>query len=61
LIPAGLKEEHLLRNLDKPNEVFLLFEVKDVEKAKEFGASANLRDAMQDAGVVDKPDLYLLE
>ncbi len=58
---AGLKEEHLLRNMDNPNEVFLLFEVKDVEKAKEFGASANLREAMQDAGVVDKPDLYLLD
>jgi hypothetical protein len=38
---AGLKEEHLLRNMENPNEVFLFFEVKDVEKAKEFGASAN--------------------
>jgi hypothetical protein len=45
---AGLQEEHLLRNMDNPNEIFLLFEVKDVEKAKEFGASANLREAMQD-------------
>jgi hypothetical protein len=58
---AGLQEEHLLRNMDNPNEVFLLFEVKDVEKAKEFGASANLREAMQDAGVVDKPDIYFLD
>ena len=47
--------------MDNPNEVFLLFEVKDVEKAKEFGASANLREVMQDAGVVDKPDLYFLD
>jgi hypothetical protein len=47
--------------MDNPNKVFLLFEVKDVEKAKEFGASANLGEAMQEAGVVDKPDLYLLD
>jgi hypothetical protein len=58
---AGLKEEHLLRNLDDPNEVTLLFEVKDLEKAREFGASADLREAMRDAGVVDKPDIYFLD
>jgi hypothetical protein len=58
---GGLREEHLLRNLDDPNEVILLFEVKDLEKAREFSASANLREAMQDAGVVDKPDLYFLD
>ena len=58
---AGLREEHLLRNMDDPNEVILLFELKDLGKAKEFGASANLREAMQDAGVVDKPDLYFLD
>ena len=58
---AGLREEHLLRNMDDPNEVILLFEVKELEKAKEFGASAGLREAMQDAGVVDKPDLYFLD
>ena len=58
---AELREEHLLRNMDDPNEVIMLFEVKDLKKAKEFGASANLREAMQDAGVVDKPDLYFLD
>ena len=58
---AGLKEEHLLRNLDNPNEVILLFEVKEIETAREFGASAGLREAMQNAGVVDKPDIYFLD
>jgi len=58
---GGLKEEHLLRNMNDPNEVILLFEVKDLAKAQAFSASANLREAMQDAGVVDKPDLYFLD
>lgn len=57
---AGLKEEHLLRNTDDPNEVVLLFEAKDIQKAKEFAGSADLREAMQNAGVVDKPDIYFL-
>jgi hypothetical protein len=57
---AGLKEEHLLRNTDNPNEVVLLFQTTDIQKAKEFGGSADLREAMQNAGVVDKPDIYFL-
>jgi hypothetical protein len=57
---AGLKQEHLLRNIDDPNEVILLFEAEDVQKAREFGNSSDLREAMQKAGVVDKPDIYFL-
>jgi hypothetical protein len=57
---AGLKEEHLLRNTDDPNEVVLLFEAEDIQKAKEFASSADLRETMQKLGVVDKPDIYFL-
>ena len=58
---AGLKEEHLFRNADNPNEVLLLFSVEDVDKAKAFGASGDLRQAMEKAGVSDKPDVYFLK
>ena len=57
---AGLKEEHLLRNIDDPGEVIILFEAEDLQKAKEFGASSDLRATMQKAGVIDKPDIYFL-
>jgi hypothetical protein len=33
---AGLKEERLLRNIDDPGEVVLLFSAQDLNKAKEF-------------------------
>ena len=56
-----LKEEHLFRNADDPNEVLLLFSVEDVDKAKAFSASDDLRQAMEKAGVNDKPDIYFLE
>lgn len=57
---AGLNEEHLLRNIDNPNEVILLFTAEDLEKAQAFIASSDLREAMQSAGVVDKPSVTLL-
>ena len=57
---AGLKQEHLLRNIDNPNEVILLFKAEDVQQAREFGNSSDLRETMQKAGVVDKSDIYFL-
>jgi hypothetical protein len=51
---------HLLRNIDDPNEVIILFELEDLQKAREFSASSDLRERMQEAGVVDKPDIYFL-
>ncbi len=57
---AGLEEEHLLRGIDNPNEVILLFAAADLKKAKEFAASASLREAMQKAGVIGQPDVCFL-
>ena len=57
---AGLREEHLFRNADDPKEVLLLFSVEDVDKTKEFTTSDDLRQAMEKAGVSDKPDVYFL-
>jgi hypothetical protein len=42
-------------------EVLLLFSMEDVDKAKTFTASDDLREAMEKAGVSDKPDVYFLE
>ena len=39
---------------------FLLIEADDLQKAKEFAGSVDLREKMQEAGVVDKPDIYFL-
>lgn len=57
---AGLRETHLLHSLDDPNELVLMFTAEDLKKAQEFAASADLREAMKNAGVFDKPDLYFL-
>ena len=57
---AGLTECYLLRGADDPNEVVMLFEAEDLNRAKAFAASAELRDKMQEVGVIDKPDIYFL-
>ena len=57
---AGLKEKELLQEVGNPNQVVMLFAVEDLQRAQDFVASADLREAMSTAGVTDKPDLFFL-
>ena len=59
-IEASLAEKYLLRGADDANEVVILFEAQDLNRAKAFVASADLREKMQEVGVIDKPDIYFL-
>lgn len=59
-VAAGLTEKHLLRSATDDNEVVMLFEAQDLNRAKAFVESADLRATMQKVGVLDKPDLYFL-
>jgi len=58
---AGLTELHLLRNAADRNDVVILFQAKDLERARTFAGSNDLRTAMQKAGVVGPPELIELE
>lgn len=57
---AGLTEKHLLRGDSDSNEVVILFEAKDLRRAKTFAESADLRETMEKVGVLDEPDIYFL-
>jgi uncharacterized protein (DUF1330 family) len=57
----GSKGGYLLRNTDDPNEVVMLIEVDDLEKARQFVQSEDLRQAMERSGVADQPDVYFLD
>jgi len=57
---AGLSERYVLRGVQDPNEVVLLFEAADIDRANAFAGSQELRMTMQQAGVVDQPDIYYL-
>ena len=58
---GGSKGAHLFRNADNPNEVLILFEWENLDKARKFAQSENLQQKMQEAGVSEKPDIYFLE
>lgn len=58
---AGLTEIHLLRNAADRNDVVILFQAEDLERARAFASSDDLRTVMQKAGVVGAPELIELE
>lgn len=58
---AGLTEKYLLRGINDSNEVIILFEAGDLNQARAFAESADLRETMEKFGVVDKPDIFFLE
>jgi hypothetical protein len=58
---TALKDLYVFQDTNDPHNVFILFEAKDLAKAKEFTESADLRETMQKAGVIDRPDIWFLK
>jgi heme-degrading monooxygenase HmoA len=58
---SGSKGARLFRNTDDPNETVILLEWEDLEAARRFAQSEDLRETMQRVGVADQPDIYFLE
>ena len=56
----GSQGGRLFRDAADPNEVLLLLEWDDLERARLFADSDDLREAMARAGVTDQPDLWFL-
>jgi quinol monooxygenase YgiN len=57
---AGLSKAHVLQALGDPNMVTVVLDFSDAGKAKAFGGSADLKNAMKAAGVVGKPVIHIL-
>jgi hypothetical protein len=48
----GITNPRVYRNANDHNDLVLLFDVDDIERAKEFGQSQDLRSTMEKAGVI---------
>ena len=59
-IEAGCLGAQVFRSGNDPYEVFVLMEWDELEKARKFAASQDLREAMERAGVADHPDIYFM-
>ena len=57
---SGTAAGRVFRSATNPNELVILLEWDDLEKARQFAHSEDLRQTMQRAGVVDQPDVYFL-
>ena len=57
----GSQGGRLFRDASDPNEVLLLLEWDDLERARLFADSDDLREAMARSGVTDQPDIWFLE
>ena len=57
----GAQGEWLFRDADDPREVLLLLAWDDLERARLFVDSDDLREAMTRAGVTDRPDIWFLD
>jgi len=57
----GSRGGQLFRDASDPNALVILMEWDDLEKARQFTRSEDLREVMQGAGVIDHSDLYFLK
>ena len=58
---AGSKGGSLMRDADDPNELTVVLEWDDLDKARQFTSSDDLRQTMEQAGVIGPPDIHFLE
>ena len=57
----GSRGVRVFRSVDKPNELVLLAEYEDIQRARQLFQSAEFREATQRAGVTGLPDVTLAD
>ena len=56
---GGVRAEAVYQSVDDPNDVTVTHDFDDVETARAFFASPDLKDAMTRAGVEGEPTFFL--
>jgi quinol monooxygenase YgiN len=57
----GCQQEHVFRNADDPNELVVLLEWDDLERARLYADSDDLRLALMRSGVIGEAEIGFLE
>ena len=60
-IEYGTVGHSLHRDADDPNVIVIAFRVSDLNRAKAFAGSEELRSAMERAGVLGLPEIWFAE
>jgi hypothetical protein len=58
---AGATDEaYVMRNADNGNEIVVILGWSDLDQARQFAASPELKEAMRKAGVIGRPEVLFL-
>ncbi len=57
----GSKGSSVLHNTDDPNHLVVITQWENLEQAKNFAESEDLKNTMQKAGVIGRPAVFYLE
>lgn len=58
---SGSKGGLVLRNVDDPEEVVVVLEWDSAKALREFTSSQDLKSRMKKFGVIDEPDMYVVD
>ena len=58
---SGEKHYQIYRSIDDPNTLVALFEWDNIDNAKAFLTSPDLKDAMEHAGVAGQPEITIMD
>jgi quinol monooxygenase YgiN len=58
---SGCQGGQLFRTAHDANELVMILQWDNMEKARQFAQSSDLREVMQKAGVIGQPEVYFLE
>ncbi len=57
----GVKLLAMGRDIKNPNNILISLKIDDLQKAKDFGVSPNLKEAMQKSGLIGKPEIIFAD
>jgi len=60
-VAAGITNGRVFRGADDPNDVVVILDVADAEKARAWTQSEDLRSVMQKVGVLGAPEIHFVE
>lgn len=58
---SGFKGGYIYRNVDDHNELVILLEIDDLEKARQYVQSEEVRQKIKRSGVLGKADVIFLD
>ena len=60
-VAAGITNGKVFRRAEDPNDLLIILDVTDVEKARAWSQSEDLRSTMQSVGVLGAPTIHFVD